>query len=84
MVKYHNEIRNAYLSVFATDRFYYDIDADAAISMIQAEWAESYEEMSKDLDIGLANGYSITYQLECFAEVVKYRLELSSLLYKHN
>ena len=70
MAKYQAEIRSMFLSVFANDHFYHNVDPDDAIRMVLKQLGWTYEEIAIDLDIGLANGISIHEQLEMLGVAV--------------
>ena len=63
-VKYENEIRVMFISVFKDDHFLHNVDPDDAIAMTLAQLDWSYDSMAIDLETGLSNGLPISYQLE--------------------
>lgn len=68
--KYQTEIRAMFLSVFKDDHFLHNVNQDDAIGMTLAEMGWTYEEISDDLETGLANGISVSDQLHVLGVAV--------------
>ena len=69
-VKYENEIRVMFISVFKDDHFLHNVDPDDAIAMTLGQLGWTYASIAIDLDIGLANGIPVSCQLQALSVAI--------------
>ncbi|MGF7081484.1 hypothetical protein [Mucilaginibacter sp. UYCu711] len=74
-VKYQKEIREALIEVFNSDWMLRDVDHDLAISMIFEDGSISYESLSNNIDVAIAHGHSLEFQLNFMKAFFKKILE---------